>query len=77
TNQDYKPNVRQSIVTTISCYNVSTLGVLVSFPSNPHLSTINEELEVPEHFALFDVAKVDNNIGQTLAGSKVDQFSSS
>jgi len=35
--------------------------------------TVDEK--APEHFALFDISRVDAEMGRILAGFKIDQFS--
>jgi hypothetical protein len=63
---------RPSILAILQNSKVPVLGVLTSFPSNPHSITINEN--TPEHFATFDVSKVDSDLAKILAGFKADRF---
>jgi len=51
---------------------VPVLGVLTSFPSNPHTATISKE--APENFALFNVSRIVSDLGWLLAGFKAEQF---
>jgi hypothetical protein len=51
---------------------VSLLGVLTSFPSNPHSATISKE--APDNFALFNVSRIASDLGWLLAGFTAEQF---
>jgi hypothetical protein len=63
---------RRTILSIIQHSKIPCLGVLTSFPSNPHFPTVGEK--APEHFALFDISHVDADMGRILAGFKLDQF---
>jgi len=72
--QIYTPgkSARQTILEVLRRSNVPCLGVLSSFPSNPHLQAINQR--APEHFALFDFSNVEGELGRILIELKADQF---
>jgi hypothetical protein len=63
---------RQAILNILNGSEVPCLGVLTSFPSNPQFPTLNEQ--PPDHFALFDISKVDGEMGQILTGFKDNEF---
>ena len=69
----YSPgkSARQKMLDVLKHSKIPCLGVLTSFPSNPHFPTLEK---APEHFALFDISGVDVELGKLLAGFKSDQF---
>jgi hypothetical protein len=70
----YSPgkSARRKILNVLKHSKIPCLGVVTSFPSNPHFPTIGEK--APEHFALFDISRVDVEMGRILAGFKIDQM---
>jgi hypothetical protein len=50
---------------------VPVLGVLTSFPSNPHSATISKE--APKNLALFNATRIAGDLGSFLARFKAEQ----
>lgn len=73
-NKIYTPGkpTRETILEVLGRSKTPCLGVLSTFPSNPNYNAINEK--APEHFALFDPAKVGGRWGDILMDIRADRF---
>ncbi|KAF8163846.1 hypothetical protein B0H34DRAFT_697262, partial [Crassisporium funariophilum] len=65
-------SARQTIRKVLKLSNTPCLGIITSFPSNPHFQTIDQQ--PLEHMALFDSSRIKGELGRMLAQYKDDQF---